>query len=652
MNKKKVKKKLKANFKDKAKIDTITPFLRELSIQNYKSFSKLSFVDFAPKVNLIFGKNSSGKSSILQALRLFRQSSSSEMNFEPTAYYRGRGGIDLDIGYSGIVHGGNKKKEICLGIGTGLYKDKSKSISPDVLLFNAYKYVEKFYKGDKNLISNKTILGAIIFNNKVSNFSLRLKKHNFLNKKNRKSVDYETGFPSLNPIKSEEKSYEDIYPGFYYDVEIVRKASKLKFLDKSFLSFSKTDKTKMIEVLGMILNFKSETRKNIEGGEGEFYKRQGSLIPIRKKYREQVIEKDLEENKRLEWIKENPDYIKLIYEELKFRAPSIDIIKKEVVKLIHALSKGKIKNLKNFHQYFLNDLIIKNKNLIYYEGELKHKLNDSEDIPYLDFERRVIYQINLLSYLIDLGIGPAITRDRYLNIISQYNTAKFGFGGRSISIKDNVQRIFDKMIILPGLRSLPKRYFVKGLQTNYVGSQAENLAELLANPQIRQETNNWLKKLEIPYNVGVKPSGNYYEIVFENPGNTSHKISQRHVGLGYPIILPFIVQCLIASEKIIIIEEPEIHLHPKLEADLAELIIESSIKRNNQFIIETHSEDFLLRLLKSVRLKKITPQEISINYISKPKNNSVVNKIKVNKYGQYQTPWKDNLFAERRREFE
>ena len=67
------------------------------------------------------------------------------------------------------------KREICLGIGTGLYKDKSKSISPDVLLFNAYKYVEKFYKGDKNLISNKTILEAIIFNNQFSNFSLRLK---------------------------------------------------------------------------------------------------------------------------------------------------------------------------------------------------------------------------------------------------------------------------------------------------------------------------------------------------------------------------------------------------------------------------------------------------------------------------------------------
>ena len=71
-----------------------------------------------------------------------------------------------------------------------------------------------------------------------------------------------------------------------------------------------------------------------------------------------------------------------------------------------------------------------------------------------------------------------------------------------------------------------------------------------------------------------------------------------HIGLGYPLILPFIVQCIIAKNKIILIEEPEVHLHPKLEADLADLIVESSIQRNNQFIIESHSEDFLLRILK------------------------------------------------------
>ncbi len=642
-----IKKTKKKTIKTKSKSKSFIPFLKEVAIQNYKSFGRLSFVEFAPKVNLIFGKNSSGKSSILQSLRLFRQSSSSELNYEPPTYYRGQGGIDLDIGFSGIIHGGNKKKEMCLGVGTGLYDGKSKSILQDVYLLNSYKYVEKFYKRGKNLITNKTILDTIIFHNQFANFALKFKKYKFLNDKNSKFVDYQTNFFPLRNNSLKEKTYRDIYPGFYYEVDIIKKGSRLKFLNKSFLSFSKTDKYKMIEVLKMIIDHKSDEK--IETGEDNFYKTQSSLMPIRKKYREQVIEKKLEENKRLEWIKKNPDYIKMIFDELKFRDSSNNI-KKEAAKLINTLVNDKIKNLKDFNEYFLNDLINKNKNLIFFEGELKHKLIDESEISFLDFESRVIYQIHFMTHLIDLGLGPALRRERYTNIISQYNSAKFGFN-RTFSIKDNVQRIFDRMIILPGLRSLPKRYFVKGLQTNYVGPQAENLAELLANPQIRQETNNWLKRLEIPYNVGVKPSGNYYEVVFSNPQNTKHKISQRHVGLGYPIILPFIVQCLIASEKIIIIEEPEIHLHPKLEADLAELIIESSIKRNNQFIIETHSEDFLLRLLKNVRLKKITPQEISINYISKPNNNSIVNKIKVNKHGQYQTPWKDNLFSERRKEF-
>ena len=75
-----------------------------------------------------------------------------------------------------------------------------------------------------------------------------------------------------------------------------------------------------------------------------------------------------------------------------------------------------------------------------------------------------------------------------------------------------------------------------------------------------------------------------------------------------------------------------------------------------KFLIETHSEEFLLRILKNVRNNEIKPENISINYIAndriKGKNTgSIINKIKVNKYGQYQTPWKDDLFAERRKEF-
>ena len=93
---------------------------------------------------------------------------------------------------------------------------------------------------------------------------------------------------------------------------------------------------------------------------------------------------------------------------------------------------------------------------------------------------------------------------------------------------------------------------------------------------------------------------------------------------------------------------------PALEyLSLADLICYSSIERGNQFIIETHSEDFLLRILKQIRLKKLKPEDASILYVysKKGQRGSNIEKIHVNKYGQYTTSWKDDLFAERRREF-
>ncbi|MDB9757811.1 AAA family ATPase, partial [Candidatus Pelagibacter ubique] len=239
-------------------------------------------------------------------------------------------------------------------------------------------------------------------------------------------------------------------------------------------------------------------------------------------------------------------------------------------------------------------------------------------------------------------------RRRNVDILSGYQEKFSGSGGNSSMA--GITKTMDKFLIAPGLRQIPKRYFVKGLQTDYVGPSAENLGELLANPEINRETNKWFQRLEIPYKVDIQKSGNYYEIIFA-PKNSKIKISSMHVGLGYPLILPFIVQCIIAKNKIILIEEPEVHLHPKIEADLADLIVESSLLRNNQFIIETHSEDFLLRILKSIRQEKIKPEHVSVNYITpNDKTGSKINKITINKYGQYTTPWKDDLFADRIKE--
>ncbi|MGV1036910.1 MAG: AAA family ATPase [Candidatus Nanopelagicales bacterium] len=51
----------------------------------------------------------------------------------------------------------------------------------------------------------------------------------------------------------------------------------------------------------------------------------------------------------------------------------------------------------------------------------------------------------------------------------------------------------------------------------------------------------------------------------------------------------------------LLIEQPEVNIHPKLQAEVGDLLIHSAKERGNQLLVETHSEHLLLRLLRRVR---------------------------------------------------
>ncbi|NQT71106.1 MAG: AAA family ATPase, partial [Desulfobacteraceae bacterium] len=83
---------------------------------------------------------------------------------------------------------------------------------------------------------------------------------------------------------------------------------------------------------------------------------------------------------------------------------------------------------------------------------------------------------------------------------------------------------------------------------------------------------------------------------------TDTQVSHRDVGIGVSQVLPVLVSAYASHEKIIAIEQPEIHLHPALQAELGDVFIESALgESQNKFIIETHSEHLILRLLKRIR---------------------------------------------------
>ena len=90
-------------------------FLSSIFIENYKNLKNSNHIHFRSKINLIFGKNSTGKSSILQALRLFRQSldkgQQTPLSWKIPEKFRDRGGINFEGDFKEVVSDGNIKKD-------------------------------------------------------------------------------------------------------------------------------------------------------------------------------------------------------------------------------------------------------------------------------------------------------------------------------------------------------------------------------------------------------------------------------------------------------------------------------------------------------------------------------------------------------------
>lgn len=120
------------------------------------------------------------------------------------------------------------------------------------------------------------------------------------------------------------------------------------------------------------------------------------------------------------------------------------------------------------------------------------------------------------------------------------------------------------------------------------------------------------------------------------------KVSHRDVGIGISQVLPVLVNAYGSDEKIHAIEQPEIHLHPALQAELGDVFIESALyPSNNRFLIETHSEHLILRILRRIRETSrnkyepaVRPEDISLLYVGESNQQTSILNLRIDKNGR------------------
>ncbi len=139
-----------------------------------------------------------------------------------------------------------------------------------------------------------------------------------------------------------------------------------------------------------------------------------------------------------------------------------------------------------------------------------------------------------------------------------------------------------------------------------------------------------------------------YEIAISN--SNIKDINIKQTGQGIHQVLPLIVRSYMNEEKptLVIIEEPETHLHPAAHALLAQRFAESYLEdTNKQYLIETHSQNFVLRLRRMVAEGTLKPNDIAIYYVDfdEGKNESSLKEIKVDDGGGVEW-WPEGIFSE------
>jgi predicted ATPase len=122
------------------------------------------------------------------------------------------------------------------------------------------------------------------------------------------------------------------------------------------------------------------------------------------------------------------------------------------------------------------------------------------------------------------------------------------------------------------------------------------------------------------------------------------------VGSGFGQVLPILLACHAKRDSTFLIKQPELHIHPALQGDIADELIKSALECDNKLLIETHSEHLLLRVLRRIREGKLDPDKVSVVYVENTADGSLIREMPITPEGQLLRDWPGGFFEEGLRE--
>lgn len=147
--------------------------------------------------------------------------------------------------------------------------------------------------------------------------------------------------------------------------------------------------------------------------------------------------------------------------------------------------------------------------------------------------------------------------------------------------------------------------------------------------------------------VSMSPGmGFFYLRVREEGGSFATELVNQ--GMGVNQILFLLAKILYDKNRLICIDEPEIHLHPTLIEQFVKVLVEIAEKEDKQFIFSTHSEHWLMSMLAEVNDGNLKAEDLKVYYLTKEGQETKVENQQVFPNGQIEGGLKNFLEAQMR----
>lgn len=264
-------------------------------------------------------------------------------------------------------------------------------------------------------------------------------------------------------------------------------------------------------------------------------------------------------------------------------------------------------------------------------------------ILYKGSEYTLILQKDLKTYVCD-QTGKSYSYEDFSGFINLILLKDIGY---DLSLVPHL-----KVDYIGPIRTQPSRiYYSKGWEMmDKVGYSGEVAYDILCGSETLQkavsewfeENFNGCKLIVDPIDKGA------YQICMIKKGNEGYPVNIIDEGQGMSQVLPIIVRCNMKEEgSIVLVEQPELHLHPAAHASLAKLFTKTAKGNNQKYIVETHSENIILGIREAIVDKNIpfTPDDAIIYFIDEDEEGAYLREIVIDEEGNL-SEWPTGVFNE------